>query len=233
MYRRQMGNNPKRVPRHRYLESNKRHNEKHITVREESLYKPFLTVILILTFILVIIFPISIFDNMFPEVMSFLRRLFGWMSLSAVATLLVLPVSVFDLELIRIFSDFNQYDTGFVIFAIGFAVLSDTFFAFIGYRFTKQLTKLFLRKVKKRDFEKSNANIRKYGNIGMFFFSCTPLPFTLAIYTAGAVRLNLKGFLIAVASGRLVKYTAFALFLRLFGINLVELGQNLFTTIFG
>ena len=233
MLRRQMGNSPRRVHRYRYLESSRRHSEKHIMLREESLYKPLMTIILVLVFILVIIFPISIFDTMFPTVMIFLRRMFGWMSLSAVATLLVLPVSVYDVELIRIFSNSTQFDTGYVLFAIGFAVLADTFFAYIGYRFTKQLTRLFLRKVKKSEFEKSNANIRKYGNIGMFFFACTPLPFTLAIYTAGAVRLNKKGFLIAVAAGRLVKYAAFALFLRLFGINLVEMGQNLLTTIFG
>jgi len=233
MLRRQIGNSPRRVHRYRYLESSRRHNEKHITLREESLYKPILTMALILVFILVVIFPISIFDSMIPEVMSFLRRLFGWMSLSAVGTLLILPVSVYDVELIRIFSDTLRYDTGFVIFAVLFAIFSDTFFAYIGYRFTKQLSRLFARKVKKSDVEKSNANLRKYGNIGMFFFACTPLPFTLAIYTAGAVRLNKKGFLIAVAAGRLVKYSAFALFLRLFGINLVEFGQNLLTIIFG
>ena len=233
MLRRQISNSPKRVHRFRYLESSRRHSEKHITLKEESLYKPLLMMALILVFILVIIFPISIFDNMFPSVMIFLRRLFGWMSLSAVATLLILPVSVYDVELIRIFSDTARFDTGYVIFAIFFAIFADTFFAYIGYRFTKQLSRLFAGKAKKSDVEKSNANLRKYGNIGMFFFACTPLPFTLAIYTAGAVRLNKKGFLIAVASGRLVKYSAFALFLRLFGINLVEIGQNLFTSMFG
>ena len=233
MLRRQISNNPRRVHRYRYLESSRRHSEKHITIKEESLYKPLLTMALILIFILVIVFPISIFDGMIPQIMSFLRRLFGWMSLSAVATLLILPVSVYDVELIRIFSDSVRFDTGYVMFAIAFAVIADTFFAYIGYRFTKQLSRLFARKVKKSDVEKSNANLRKYGNIGMFFFACTPLPFTLAIYTAGAVRLNRNGFLIAVSAGRLVKYSAFALFLRLFGLNLVELGQNLLTSIFG
>ncbi|MDO9629024.1 MAG: VTT domain-containing protein [Acholeplasmataceae bacterium] len=233
MLRRQMGNSPKRIHRYRYLGSSKREHQKHIILREESLYKPLLTIILVLVFILVIIFPISIFDNMIPEVMTFLRRLFGWMSLSAVGTLLILPVSVYDVELIRIFSDTIRYTTGYVLFAIAFAVFADTFFAFVGYRFTKQLSRLFARKVTKSDRDKSNAKLRKYGNIGMFFFACTPLPFTLAVYTAGAIRLNKQGFIIAVAAGRLVKYSAFALFLRLFDINLVEIGQNLLTNIFG
>ena len=233
MIKRQISNQPRRIYRHRYLQTTKRHYEKHITIKEESLYKPLLVTFLIFLFMMVVIFPNSIFDNIVPEFMIFMRRLVGWMSLSAVATLLVLPVSVFDIELLRIFGDTVNFSTGFVLFAIGFAVFSDTLFALIGYRFTKQLSKMFTKKVKKTDVEKSNQRLRKYGNIGMFFFASTPLPFTLAIYTAGAVRLNIKGFLIAVASGRLVKYGAFALFLRLFNINLIEFGRNLFTTIFG
>lgn len=233
MIKKQMSNQPRRVYRHRYLQSSQRHHEKHITIKEESLYKPLLVTFLVFLFAMIVIFPNSIFDNIVPEFMIFMRRLVGWMSLSAVATLLVLPVSFFDLELLRIFGDTANFDTWFVMFAVGFAVFSDTLFAFIGYRFTKQLSKLFAQKVKKTDVEKSNQRLRKYGNIGMFFFASTPLPFTLAIYTAGAVRLNLRGFLIAVASGRFVKYAAFALFLRLFDINLVEFGRNLFTTIFG
>lgn len=233
MRRIQMQNQTNRIKRYRYLKTNQRHYERHITLKEESLYKPLLTTFLIFILVMIIVFPTSIFDNMIPDVMSFLRRLVAWLSLSATATLLVLPVSVFDIELIRIFSNVELYDTFFVMFAIGFAVFADTLFAYVGYRFTKQLTRLFLRKVKKNDVQKSNEKLRKYGNVGMFFFASTPLPFTLAIYTAGALRLHKKGFLIAVAAGRLVKYSAFALFLRLFGINLVEIGRDLLTAIFG
>lgn len=182
---------------------------------------------------MIIIFPTSIFDDMIPNIMVFLRRLVAWMGLSAVATLLILPVSIFDIELIRIFSSIDIYTNWYVVFVILFAVFSDTLFAFIGYRFTKTLRRLFARKAKKSDIQKSNEKLQKYGNLGMFFFSCTPLPFTLAIYTAGAVRLHRKWFLTAVAAGRLVKYSAIALFLRVFGINLIELGQNLLTSIFG
>ncbi len=165
--------------------------------------------------------------------MAFIRKLVYWMSLSATATLFVLPVSVFDIQLLGIFSNTAEYTNWYIVFVITFAVLSDTLFAFIGYRFTKTLSKLFLRKNKRADIKKSNDKLQRYGNIGMFFFASTPLPFTLAIYAAGAVRLDRKGFLIAVSLGRLAKYSAFALFLRLFGINLVELGQNLLHTIFG
>jgi len=217
----------------RYLASSKKDNLKHITLKQESLYKPLLITFAIFLIVMVILFPTSIFDSMIPEVMSFLRRLVGWMSLSATATLLILPISVFDVELLRIFSSTNLYSDWYVVFVILFAVFSDTLFSYIGYRFAKTLRKLFASKAKKADIIKSNENLQKYGNVGMFFFASTPLPFTLAIYTAGAVRLNRRGFLIAVALGRTVKYSAFALFLRLFGINLVELGQNLITSIFG
>jgi uncharacterized membrane protein YdjX (TVP38/TMEM64 family) len=233
MYRRQMNNNPKRIYRHRYLNSSRRHHEKHITIKEESLYRPLLITFLLFLLAMVILFPTSIFDGMIPEIMTFLRRLVGWMTLSATATLLIIPFSVFDLELIRIFSRVDLFSNYYVMFVIAFAVFADTLFAFIGYRFTKQLTKLFVNKSKAKDAEKSNEKLRKYGNIGMFFFASTPLPFTLAVYAAGALRLNKKGFLIGVAAGRLIKYSAFALFLRLFDINLVELGQNLLTTVFG
>ncbi len=223
----------RRNNRPRYLASSKKGNEKLITIKEESLYKPLLITFFVFLVVMVVLFPTSIFDEMIPEIMNFLRQLVGWMSLSAAATLFILPISVFDVELLRIFSSTNLYSDWFVVFVILFAVFSDTLFAFIGYRFTKTLRKLFAGKAKKADIQKSNEKLQKYGNVGMFFFASTPLPFTLAIYTAGAVRLNRKGFLIAVALGRLVKYSAFALFLRLFGINLVELGQNLITSIFG
>ncbi|TVP85671.1 MAG: hypothetical protein EA375_03655 [Acholeplasmataceae bacterium] len=207
--------------------------DKTIMLKEESLYKPLLVTFLVLLFAMVIVFPISIFDNLFPDFMFFLRRMISLLSLSAVATLLVLPVSVLDVELLRVFSRADLYDDFYVMFVIAFAVFADTLFSYIGYKFTKTLRKVFVRKAKKADIEKSNAKLQKYGNLGMFFFAWTPLPFTLAVYTAGAVRLNRKGFLLAVAAGRTIKYSAFALALRLFDINLIDFFQNIFQAVFG
>jgi len=224
-------NTQKRSPK--YLKTARKENGRNISFNEEALYKPFLIMFALFIFVMIVVFPDSIFDNSIPEIMGFIRRLIMWMSLSAAATLLILPVSVFDIELLRIFSEVERYSNLFVIFVVAFAVFSDTLFAFVGYRFTKTLRRLFARKVKEKDSKKSNEKLNKYGNYGMFLFACTPLPFTLAIYTAGAVRLNKRGFLAAVAAGRAVKYSAFALFLRLFGINLVEIGKELITLIFG
>jgi membrane protein YqaA with SNARE-associated domain len=218
--------------RYSYLKSNQKDNLKQITLKEESLYKPLLVTFLVFLFLMVIIFPNSIFDARFPAAMDFIRTLVSWLSLSAIATLLVFPVSGFDAALIIIFNNSANTDL-YIIFVILFAVFADTLFAYIGYRFTKQLSRLFARKVKKKDVENSNQKLRKYGNYGMFLFASTPLPFTLAVYTAGALRLNKKGFLIGVALGRLVKYTTFAIFIRLLGINIFEIGQNLFQLVFG
>ncbi|MFU8792894.1 MAG: VTT domain-containing protein [Acholeplasmataceae bacterium] len=223
----------KRPKRYNYVKTTSDARERNIVLKEYSLYKPLLIMFLIFLAAMVVLFPTSIFDTMIPSIMSFLRRLVGILSLSAVATLLILPVSVLDIELLRIFSLTDTYDTLYVIFIIAFAVFSDTLFAFIGYKFAKTLRKIFANKANKADVERSNVKLQKYGNWGMFIFSCTPLPFTLAIYTAGAIRLKRKWFILAVAAGRTVKYTAFALFLRLFDINLVELGRNLLQVIFG
>jgi membrane protein YqaA with SNARE-associated domain len=207
--------------RHTYLNTARRHYEKHITIKEDAIYKPLLVTFLLMLFAMVIVFPNSIFDEKFAPFMSLMRTMASWTIFSAIATLFILPFSFLDAALIALFG--NPSNTIFyILFAIIYAVGADTFFAHLGYKFSKRLSNIFARKSKKKDIEKSNQRLRKYGNIGMFFFSCTPLPFTLAIYTAGAIRLNKKGFLIAVSLGRLVKYSAFALFLRLLGINLVE-----------
>jgi len=221
-----------RSRRYKYLKSNQKDNTKHITLKEESLYKPLMVTFLIFLFLMIVIFPNSIFDARFPQAMAFFRQIVSWLSLSAIATLLVFPVSGFDAALIIIFSEVNNSDL-YILFVIIFAVFADTLFAYIGYRFTKQFSKLFARKVKKKDRESSNQKLRKYGNYGMFLFASTPLPFTLAVYTAGALRLNKKGFLIGVALGRLVKYTTFAVFIRLLGIDIFKFGRDLYQLIFG
>ena len=224
----------KRPKRYHYIRTTSDARERNIVLKEYSLYKPLLIMFLVFLAAMVILFPISIFDTMIPSVMSFLRRLVGILSLSAVATLLILPVSVLDIELIRIFSTPQTYDLLYVIVIIGFAVFADTLFAFIGYKFAKTLRKIFVRKANKKDVERSNIKLQKYGNWGMFIFSCTPLPFTLGIYTAGAIRLKRNWFLLAVAAGRTVKYSAFAIIIRLFGnIDLIGLFGELFQNVFG
>jgi membrane protein YqaA with SNARE-associated domain len=207
---------------YRYIEHNRHDQDKYIVIKQDSLYKPMLVVIFIFLIAMVILFPNSIFDVKFPVVMEFLRDMVDLMFLSAVATLFILPISLLDVRLVTgIFARPDLYDLWYVGFIILVAVAFDTFFALIGYKFSKTLRKLFASRTKAADVEKTNNKLNRYGNFGMFILSTTPLPFTLGIYTAGAIRLNKYGFLIAVSAGRLVKYTSFAVLARLFGIILL------------
>ena len=199
----------------------------YIVLKQESLYKPLLVVFGIFIFVLIIIFPISIFDEMVPEFMSFMRMLVNWTFLSSVATLLPLPVSFSDLNLLRVIGNPVLYSNLYVTLMIAFIVISDTFFALMAYRFTRTLRKIFANKTKEKDEKKANERFQKYGNFAMFLGAATPLPFTLMIYTAGALKLPKKGFLLAVLIGRAVKYTLIALPLRLFNFDLVQYGQSL------
>jgi membrane protein YqaA with SNARE-associated domain len=221
-----------RKKRYTYIQSNANNRDRNIILKEHSLYKPLLYMFLIFMFVQILLFE-SIFDRNYGAIMDVLRQFLLLFSSSAIATLLILPVSVLDIQLLAIYSNTIDYSHLFVVVVTIFAVFSDTVFAYVGYRFTKTLRKIFANKTNKADVERNNAKLHKYGNFGMFIFACTPLPFTLAIYTAGAIRLRRSGFLLAVAAGRTVKYSAFALFLRLFGINLVQWGQTLFQVIFG
>uniref|UniRef100_UPI00405757BF VTT domain-containing protein n=1 Tax=Candidatus Electrothrix sp. TaxID=2170559 RepID=UPI00405757BF len=107
-------------------------------------------------------------------------------------------------------------------------VISDTLFAFFGYKFTKTLRKIFMSKKKSKDEEKVNARFRKYGNIAMFVGAATPLPFTLMVYTGGALKLPRRSFLIAIFFGRALKYSLLAIPIRLFEFDLVAYGKELY-----
>jgi hypothetical protein len=101
----------------------------YIVLKEESLYKPLLIVFGVFLFAMVILFPTSIFDQMVPDFMKFMRLLVNWTFLSSVATLLPLPVSFSDVNLIRVIGDPAQFSNLYVFLMISFIVVSDTFFA--------------------------------------------------------------------------------------------------------
>lgn len=203
-------------------------SERNITFKESAIYRPLLTVFLSFLFVFIVLFPISIFDQFMPNVMSFFRRLVELTVYSAVGTLLTLPVSALDVKLIAIFGDPLRYTSFYSIFVLVFAVIADTFFAIVGYRFARNLSKLFVKKQKKlKDKETMNNLLDKYGSIAVFLAAATPLPFTVAVYYAGAIKFHFKKFIIFTGAGRLFKYSIFWLFLRMFNINIVELGQSI------
>lgn len=201
----------------------------YIVLKQESLYKPLLIVFGIFLFVMIIIFPISIFDALWTDAMLFFRNMISWMSLSAVATLLPLPVSFSDVRLLTLIGNPTQYSNLYLILMIMFIVVSDTFFAILAYRFTKTLRKLFANKTKEKDEEKANELFKKYGNLAMYLGASTPLPFTLMIYTAGALKLPMKGFILAVFVGRMTKYALIAVPIRLFNFDLMAYGLKLWT----
>ena len=201
----------------------------YIVLKQESLYKPLLIVFGIFLFVMIIIFPISIFDALWTDAMLFFRNMISWMSLSAVATLLPLPVSFSDVRLLTLIGNPTQYSNLYLILMIMFIVVSDTFFAILAYRFTKTLRKLFANKTKEKDEKKANERFKKYGNLAMYLGASTPLPFTLMVYTAGALKLPMRGFILAVFVGRMTKYALIAVPIRLFNFDLMAYGLKLWT----
>lgn len=80
---------------------------------------------------------------------------------------------------------------------------------------------MFVRKKKRKDIEKSHKRIDKYGSFGFYLFAASPLPITIAVYYAGAIKYNLKPFLISVFLGRLTKYIIYSTAIY-YGIEVVN-----------
>ena len=196
----------------------------YIMLKQESLYRPLLIIFGVQLFVMMIVFP-NIFDNLWPNVMAQIRNIISWMALSASGTLLPIPgLSPSDYRFIGLILSNN---TDLYVLLIGLLIVaSDTLFAFFGYKFTKTLRKLFMTKRNQKDEDKIDAQFKKYGNVAMFLGAATPLPFTLMIYTAGALKLPRRGFLIAVAFGRALKYALIALPIRLFNFDLMGYGRR-------
>jgi len=198
-----------------------------IVLKQESLYRPLLIVFGIQLFVMMIVFP-NIFDDLWPEAMTFIRNIISWMALSATGTLLPIPgMSPSDYRyILDIILDASVPDLE--VFLIGLLIVcSDTLFAFFGYKFADTLRKLFMPKTNEVEEKKINDKFRKSGNVVTFLGAATPFPFTLTIYAAGALKLPQKGFLIAVFTGRLVKYFLLAFPIRMFNFDLVEYGESL------
>jgi uncharacterized membrane protein YdjX (TVP38/TMEM64 family) len=199
-----------------------------ITFKETTIYKPLIYVFFAFLFIFITLFPNSIFDELFPDVMVFFREMVKFASLSALNTLFTLPVSLQDGFLIAAFANPIRYSNFYVVYLVLYSIVVDTGFAIIGYRFARNLSKIFVKKSKKlKDKAKMDSIIDKFGWVGMYLAAATPLPFTIAIYYAGAVKMNFKKFIIATIAGRASKYAMYAFLLRVFNINIIDLGNQI------
>jgi len=219
--------------RERYQSNNKvlirdENKDGFVLLERTSLYRIFFIAFTFQVFVMLIFFP-NIFDSLWPNAMNQIRNIVSWMALSASGTLLPIPgLSPSDYRYIGLVLS-TTHDNAYVMWIGLLIITSDTLFAFFGYKFTKTLRKVFVTKTNKKDEDRVNAQFKKYGNIAMFLGAATPLPFTLMVYTAGALKLPRRGFLIAVFVGRALKYTLIALPIRLFNFDLIGYGKSLWS----
>lgn len=214
-----------------------------IIIKKNSLYKTIAIMFVIQIIAIVLLIP-NIFDKFIdqinlgrlelgfkpiPQYMDHTREFASLIIGSAVSTFLPIPVlSPVDAILLGFTAKYK--DTFIMIFLLGsIAIVADTIFAYYGYKFSHTLREKY---VKDKELEESvTKGLDKYGNFMMFLGAATPLPFTLMIYAAGALRLNLRGFMIATFAGRTIKYTFIVAItvgaLKWFGIDSINDLKNL------
>jgi len=142
-----------------------------------------------------------------------------YIAFSFFGMLIVFPISFVDIAFV------SEHKDGIIWWVLILhtivIILSDTLAAFIGYSFSEKLKRLFVRKKKKNDIEKSHKRIEKWGTFGFYMFAASPLPITIAIYYAGAIKYKIRPFLIAVFFGRLTKYIIYSAAIY-YGIEIIE-----------
>jgi membrane protein YqaA with SNARE-associated domain len=126
---------------------------------------------------------------------------------SFIATVFFLPVSGLDVYFISTFS------LNTIWYILPILLLCEVINAILVYKFTKGISKLAIRKKKaKLKLEKITSKIHKLGFWGIVLVGATPLPYSLVLYSAGAVQWgNVKKFSLAVLIGRSIKYIGIAL----------------------
>jgi len=212
--------------------------EKNIILKEKSLYKPLLLVFALSLIAQIILFPNTVFDSMpqpVPMILNYIRLAAAAMVASAATVLIILPIpaTFSDALLFGLYSNQNLtlFYTGGIVFI---TILSDVLFAFVGYKFTSVLRKLFARKAKSSDIKTTNSRLSKYGNLSVLLFAATPLPFTIAVYAAGGLKLNLKSYILAVLVGRFIRHGFFFLLIEVSGLTLsqfTDIITNIFTVL--
>jgi membrane protein YqaA with SNARE-associated domain len=211
--------------------------QKNVILKETSIYKPLLIVFGLSLIAQIILFNNTVFDSMndpIPSILNYIRLAAAAMVSSAATVLIILPIPV-------TFSDaflFLQYNiANSIIYTGGFVLITiaaDILWAYVGYKFTSVFRRLFARKASNRDVKSTNSRLSKYGNAAVLLFAATPLPFTVAVYAAGALKLNLTYYLLAVSVGRFIRHGFFFLLIEVSGLTVnqfIEIITNLFTVL--
>lgn len=121
---------------------------------------------------------------------------------SLVATILLLPISALDSYYI---ASFNKFP---FLITVPIMVGADIFSAILAYKLSYLLIPLVVRTDKKREKLRGvGEKLQKTGFWGLVIAACTPLPYSLFIYTAGVVGWgSLRQFTVAILIGRTIKY---------------------------
>jgi membrane protein YqaA with SNARE-associated domain len=211
--------------------------QKNVILKETSIYKPLLIVFGLSLIAQIILFNNTVFDSMndpIPLILNYIRLAAAVVVSSAATVLVILPIPI-------TFSDaflFLQYNiANSLIYTGGFVLITiaaDILWAYVGYKFTSVFRRLFARKATNQDIKSTNSRLSKYGNAAVFLFAATPLPFTVAVYAAGALKLNLTYYLLAVLVGRFIRHGFFFLLIEVSGLTVdqfIEIITNLFTVL--
>lgn len=90
--------------------------------------------------------------------------------------------------------------------------------AWTGYVLSDKIGhKIMKRFYKQKKVDDSENKLSKWGWTGFFLFAATPLPFTVAVYYAGAVKYDKIKFFTALAAGRTFKYATYLVAIYLLG----------------
>jgi len=134
---------------------------------------------------------------------------------SFIATAFFLPVSTLDSYFLATFNVNNLW------YILPFILIAELINANLIYKFSKTLSDKIIRKEKhKKKLEEIQNKIDKIGFWGIAIAGATPLPYSIILYSAGAVKWgNVRKFSLAVLIGRSAKYILLGI-IAYFGIEL-------------
>ena len=134
---------------------------------------------------------------------------------SFIATAFFLPISTLDSYFLATFNVNTLW------YILPFILIAELINANLIYKFSKILSSKIIRKEKhKKKLEDIQSKIDKIGFWGIALAGATPLPYSIILYSAGAVKWgNIKRFNLAVLIGRSCKYILLSL-IAYYGIQL-------------
>lgn len=89
-----------------------------------------------------------------------------------------------------------------------FAGIGATLGGLISYYLGKTIIRILKAETKyKNQMEKSKGWLDRYGIFAVFIFALTPLPYDAMAILCGGIKMELKYFILATFSGRIIRYS--------------------------